>query len=118
MSLNKFKNACKVGLGPKSESRNKKTSPSFDQLKLPQVSLTMAGNTEVRETIFANRRVFFANAVAILASFQYGVDFGLIGGLQAMPGFLQVGSIRARRFINEESFSKLNSAIGFRLQSS
>jgi hypothetical protein len=43
-----------------------------------------------KDTIFANRRVFFANAVVILSSFQYGVDFGLIGGLQAMPGFLSV----------------------------
>lgn len=25
-----------------------------------------------------------------LSSFQYGLDFGIIGGLQAMVGFLQV----------------------------
>jgi hypothetical protein len=25
-----------------------------------------------------------------LSPFQYGIDFGLIGGLQAMPGFLKV----------------------------
>jgi len=43
-----------------------------------------------KETISANWRVFVANAVVILGSFQYGVDFGLIGGLQAMRGFLQV----------------------------
>jgi hypothetical protein len=27
-----------------------------------------------------------------LCPFQYGIDFGLIGGLQAMVGFLRVGS--------------------------
>ena len=27
----------------------------------------------------------------ILSPFQYGIDFGLIGGLQAMVGFLEVG---------------------------
>lgn len=25
-----------------------------------------------------------------MCPFQYGVDFGIIGGLQAMPGFLEV----------------------------
>ncbi|KAG4415744.1 hypothetical protein IFR04_011108 [Cadophora malorum] len=50
---------------------------------------------EVKDTIPANRRVFFANAVVTLASFQYGVDFGLIGGLQAMKGFLQVFGFEA-----------------------
>jgi hypothetical protein len=28
-----------------------------------------------------------------LSSFQYGLDFGIIGGLQAMVGFLQVSWI-------------------------
>lgn len=46
-------------------------------------------------TISANWRAFVANGVVILASFQYGVDFGLIGGLQAMVGFLQVFGFRA-----------------------
>ena len=27
----------------------------------------------------------------VLSPFQYGIDFGLIGGLQAMVGFLEVG---------------------------
>lgn len=29
-----------------------------------------------------------------LSSFQYGLDFGIIGGLQAMIGFLQVRDYR------------------------
>lgn len=51
------------------------------------------------ETIRANWRVFVANAVVTLSSFQYGVDFGLIGGLQAMPGFLQVCPIVAPKLL-------------------
>ena len=38
----------------------------------------------------AHWRVFLACGVMILSPFQYGVDFGLIGGLQAMIGFLEV----------------------------
>lgn len=35
-------------------------------------------------------KCFFACGIIALSPFQYGVDFGLIGGLQAMRGFLQV----------------------------
>ncbi|RDL29893.1 MFS general substrate transporter [Venustampulla echinocandica] len=48
-----------------------------------------------QETIRANWRVFVACAVVTLSSFQYGVDFGLIGGLQAMQGFLEIFGFRA-----------------------
>jgi hypothetical protein len=34
--------------------------------------------------------LFIACGVVILSPFQYGFDFGMIGGLQAMKGFLQV----------------------------
>jgi len=37
-------------------------------------------------------RLFIACGVVILSPFQYGFDFGMIGGLQAMVGFLQVHS--------------------------
>ncbi|KAF3809698.1 High-affinity glucose transporter RGT2 [Colletotrichum gloeosporioides] len=40
--------------------------------------------------IRANWRCFVACGMVVLSPFQYGVDFGIIGGLQAMPGFLQV----------------------------
>jgi len=43
-----------------------------------------------QDTVAANWRVFVACGLISLSPFQYGVDFGLIGGLQAMPGFLQV----------------------------
>lgn len=33
---------------------------------------------------------FLACFVVLIAPFQYGADFGLIGGLQAMPGFLKI----------------------------
>lgn len=45
---------------------------------------------EDKVTIRANWRVFVACGIIILSPFQYGIDFGLIGGLQAMPGFLKV----------------------------
>ena len=35
-------------------------------------------------------RLFFAIGIIILSPFQYGIDFGMIGGLQAMVPFLQV----------------------------
>jgi hypothetical protein len=42
------------------------------------------------DTIRANWRCFVACGIIVLSPFQYGLDFGLIGGLQAMPGFLKV----------------------------
>lgn len=38
----------------------------------------------------AHWKCFLACGVIVLCPFQYGVDFGLIGGLQAMPGFLKI----------------------------
>ncbi|KAK4139490.1 general substrate transporter [Dichotomopilus funicola] len=35
-------------------------------------------------------KCFVACGIIVLSPFQYGVDFGLIGGLQAMRGFLQI----------------------------
>ncbi|KAH8904143.1 general substrate transporter [Coniochaeta sp. PMI_546] len=49
----------------------------------------MAPNVD-KETIRANWRCFVACGFMLVTPFQYGLDFGLIGGLQAMPGFLQV----------------------------
>jgi hypothetical protein len=42
------------------------------------------------DTIRAHWRCFIACGIIVLSPFQYGLDFGLIGGLQAMPGFLKV----------------------------
>ncbi|KAI1765678.1 general substrate transporter [Hypoxylon sp. FL1150] len=42
------------------------------------------------ETIRAHWRCFVACGLMILAPFQYGIDFGLIGGMQAMVGFLKI----------------------------
>ncbi|KAF2183949.1 general substrate transporter [Zopfia rhizophila CBS 207.26] len=46
------------------------------------------------ESWLAHWRVFAACAVMTMSPFQYGVDFGMIGGLQAMPGFLRVYGYR------------------------
>ncbi|KAF5008143.1 hypothetical protein FDECE_5579 [Fusarium decemcellulare] len=48
-----------------------------------------------QDTIRANWRCFVACGIIVLSPFQYGLDFGLIGGLQAMPGFLKVYGYRA-----------------------
>ncbi|RYP45268.1 hypothetical protein DL768_008384 [Monosporascus sp. mg162] len=42
------------------------------------------------QTIRDHWRCFLACGLIILSPFQYGIDFGLIGGLQAMPGFLKI----------------------------
>ncbi|KAK1765381.1 general substrate transporter [Phialemonium atrogriseum] len=43
-----------------------------------------------KETIRANWRCFVACGFIVLCPIQYGLDFGLIGGLQAMVGFLKI----------------------------
>jgi hypothetical protein len=43
-----------------------------------------------RESWTAHWRLFLACGIMILSPFQYGIDFGMIGGLQAMVGFLEV----------------------------
>lgn len=48
--------------------------------------------TQNGEGWLAHWKVFVACGIMILSPFQYGVDFGLIGGLQAMVGFLKVSS--------------------------
>ncbi|KAK3988439.1 putative sugar transporter [Cladorrhinum sp. PSN332] len=42
------------------------------------------------ETWKSHWKCFVACGLIVLSPFQYGVDFGLIGGLQAMPGFLKI----------------------------
>ncbi|EMD59153.1 hypothetical protein GGP41_009041 [Bipolaris sorokiniana] len=42
-------------------------------------------------------RLFIACGVVILSPFQYGFDFGMIGGLQAMVGFLEVFGYRTNK---------------------
>ncbi|KAK7966829.1 uncharacterized protein PG986_001106 [Apiospora aurea] len=47
-----------------------------------------------KDRIRAHWRCFLACGLIILSPFQYGIDFGMIGGLQAMPGFLMVYGYR------------------------
>jgi MFS family permease len=47
------------------------------------------------ETWKAHWKCFLACGIIVLSPFQYGVDFGLIGGLQAMRGFLQIYGYQA-----------------------
>ncbi|KAK3290268.1 general substrate transporter [Chaetomium fimeti] len=48
----------------------------------------MASKTD--ETWKSHWKCFAACGIIALSPFQYGVDFGLIGGLQAMRGFLEI----------------------------
>ncbi|KAK3903686.1 general substrate transporter [Staphylotrichum tortipilum] len=48
----------------------------------------MASKTD--ESWKAHWKCFLACGIIVLSPFQYGVDFGLIGGLQAMKGFLMI----------------------------
>lgn len=40
--------------------------------------------------LLENWKCIVACTLISMSPFQYGIDFGLIGGLQAMPGFLEV----------------------------
>lgn len=51
------------------------------------------------DTIRAHWRCFIACGIIVLSPFQYGLDFGLIGGLQAMPGFLKVVPVLSPRIV-------------------
>jgi len=51
----------------------------------------MAGQTpERKDTLRAHWKCLAACTLISMCPFQYGVDFGIIGSLQAMPGFLEV----------------------------
>lgn len=40
--------------------------------------------------LLGNWKCLLACTLVSMSPFQYGIDFGAIGGLQAMPGFLEV----------------------------
>lgn len=43
-----------------------------------------------KEGVTSHWKCLAACTLVSMCPFQYGVDFGIIGGLQAMPGFLEV----------------------------
>jgi len=47
--------------------------------------------------LLENWKCLLACTLVSMSPFQYGIDFGAIGGLQAMPGFLKVNKPRALR---------------------
>jgi len=47
-------------------------------------------NDLTKTGVWENRKSILICSLMATASFQYGLDFSLIGGFQAMPGFLQV----------------------------
>jgi hypothetical protein len=41
-------------------------------------------------SLWENRKCFLIMAFVATSAFQYGLDYGMVGGLQAMKGFLEV----------------------------
>lgn len=50
----------------------------------------MEVRSEVTTTLLQNWKCVLACTLVSMSPFQYGIDFGAIGGLQAMRGFLEV----------------------------
>ncbi|RDL33338.1 uncharacterized protein BP5553_08777 [Venustampulla echinocandica] len=46
------------------------------------------------DTVLTHWKCLMACTLVSMCPFQYGLDFGIIGGLQAMPGFLQVFGVK------------------------
>jgi MFS transporter, SP family, sugar:H+ symporter len=51
-------------------------------------------NDLTKTTLWENRKSIFICSLIATASFQYGLDFSLIGGFQAMVGFLEVFGVK------------------------
>ena len=51
---------------------------------------TPVTNDLTKTSLWENRKSVFICSLVATASFQYGLDFSLIGGFQAMTGFLEV----------------------------
>ena len=58
--------------------------------------------------LLENWKCLLACTLVSMSPFQYGIDFGAIGGLQAMPGFLEVDVPRtsnSSKLLNSDRFS-------------
>jgi hypothetical protein len=42
------------------------------------------------KSLWANRKCLLLCAIVAIANMQYGLDSAIVGGLQAIPGFLRV----------------------------
>jgi hypothetical protein len=51
----------------------------------------------VTSSLLENWKCLLACTLVSMSPFQYGIDFGAIGGLQAMKGFLQVSEFSLNR---------------------
>jgi len=65
-----------------------KTATAPDQVELDRVDT--AATAEDKYGIKAHWKCLAACTLVSMCPFQYGTDFGLIGGMQAMVGFLEV----------------------------
>lgn len=51
-----------------------------------------------KDGVLANWKCLAACTLVSMSPFQYGIDFTMIGGFQAMVGFLQVSSLQFDAF--------------------
>ncbi|KAI4729220.1 MFS transporter [Aureobasidium sp. EXF-10728] len=61
--------------------------------------------TRKEDSLLANWKCMLAVLIVSMSPFQYGIDYGLIGGIQAMVGFLKVGRIQCNGLLM--TFSQL-----------
>jgi len=54
----------------------------------------MTKNDLTQTSLWENRKSVFICCLIATASFQYGLDFSIIGGFQAMVGFLEVFGVQ------------------------
>jgi len=62
--------------------------------------MTEINNDLTKTTVWENRKAILICTVVATASFQYGLDVGLIGGFQSMTGFLEVFGYRDPATLN------------------
>ncbi len=69
-------------------------SPDPSPVKTAEATVEEAGAADAT-TMRDHWRCLAACTLVSMCPFQYGIDFGLIGGMQAMTGFLKVRCARS-----------------------
>jgi SP family sugar:H+ symporter-like MFS transporter len=60
-------------------------------------------DTKTPETFASHWKAIVACSIVAMCQFQYGLDSTLIGGIQAMPGFLKVNPLYSLQFIPSQN---------------
>lgn len=70
------------------------------------IPVAITAEIEQKYGIKAHWKCLAACTLVSMCPFQYGLDFGLIGGLQAMLGFLKVNTLSLLAFITILTMSR------------